>query len=253
MVISGLRRAGFVLLLLIAWELVSRYGPWPPWIFPGPLAAAISLADLARTGTLWPAIGRSLLRLTIGYGISLAVGIPLGLLIGRNRWADEILGTPILGLEALPSITWLPVALLWFGLSQTAIVFVVVAGSVLSIAVSAEAGVRNLDPLFVRAALTLGSRGWRLYWTVLLPASLPAVLAGAKLGWTFSWRSLMAAELLFVSGGLGQLLQTGRELNDVARIFAVMVVISIIGFSTEKLLFAPAERAVRRRFGTDRA
>ncbi|HEY0840578.1 MAG TPA: ABC transporter permease [Vulgatibacter sp.] len=253
MVISGLRRAGFVLLLLVVWELASRFGPWPPWILPGPIATAVALRDLALAGTLWPAIGRSILRLAVGYGISVVIGVPLGLLIGRNRWADEFLGTPILGLEALPSITWLPVALLWFGLSETAILFVVVAGSVLSIAVAAEAGVRNLDPLWVRAALTLGSRGWRLYWTVLLPGSLPAVLAGAKLGWTFAWRSLMAAELLFVSGGLGQLLQTGRELNDVPRIFAVMATIAIIGFTTEKLLFAPAERAVRRRFGTDQA
>ncbi|HWV39968.1 MAG TPA: ABC transporter permease [Vulgatibacter sp.] len=251
--ISGLRRAGFVLLLVVLWELVARYGPWPPWIFPGPLATATSLGELARAGTLWPGIGRSLARLGIGYGISLLIGVPLGLLIGRNRWADEILGTPVLGLQALPSITWLPVALLWFGLSQTAILFVVVVGSVLAIAVASESGVRNLDPLWVRAALTLGSRGWRLYWTVLLPGSLPAVLAGAKLGWTFAWRSLMAAELLFVSGGLGQLLQTGRELNDVPQIFAVMAVITMIGFGTEKLLFGPAERAVRRRFGTERA
>jgi len=250
--IAGLRRAGFLLILLVLWECVARFGPWPPWIFPGPMATAVSLGELARTGTLWPAIGRSLARLAVGYAISVGIGVPLGLLIGRNRLADEFLGTPIMGLQALPSITWLPVALLWFGLSETAILFVVVVGSVLSIAVSAEDGVRNLDPLWVRAALTLGSRGWRLYWTVLLPASLPAVLAGAKLGWSFAWRSLMAAELLFVSGGLGQLLQTGRELNDVPRIFAVMVAITCIGFGTEKLMFAPAERAVRRRFGTDK-
>jgi len=249
--IPGLRRAFWVALLFVGWELVSRYGPWPAWIFPGPIEVAGSLASLAKGGTLGPAIGRSLARLGAGYGLSLAIGIPIGLLIGRNRWANEIIGTPILGLQALPSITWLPVALLWFGLSETAILFVVVLGSVLAIAVSADAGVRNLNPLWIRAARTLGSKGVRLYTTVLLPASLPALVSGAKLGWTFAWRSLMAAELLFVSGGLGQLLQTGRELNDVPRIFAVMVVITIIGFTTEKLLFAPIERAVRRRFGTD--
>nr|WP_240475477.1 ABC transporter permease [Vulgatibacter incomptus] len=204
-----------------------------------------------RNGSLLPAIWISILRLMAGYGLSLVGGIPLGLLIARNRFADELLGTPVLGLEALPSITWLPVALLWFGLSETAILFVVVAGSILSIAIAAEAGVRNLNPSWIRAARTLGSKGFRLYTTVLFPASLPALVAGAKLGWTFSWRSLMAAELLFVSGGLGQLLETGRELNDVSKIFAVMVVITLIGFCTEKLLFGPLERAVRRRFGTD--
>lgn len=249
--IGWIRRTLWFLLLLLAWEVVSRLGPWQPWIFPGPIAVARSLGEIAANGSLLPAVGRSLARLGLGYGISLAVGIPLGMLIGRNRWVDEIFGTPILGLQALPSITWLPVALLWFGLSEGAILFVVVAGSVLAVALSAEAGVRNLSPTWVRAARTLGATGRRLYTTVLFPASTPALLSGAKLGWSFAWRSLMAAELLYVSGGLGQLLQTGRELNDVARIFAVMAVITAIGFFTEKLLFKPLEQAVRRRFGTD--
>ncbi len=247
---SSLRRVGWMALWIVLWELVARFGPWPPWIFPGPIDTVVSLVALVRGGSLAVAIGRSLMRLAVGYGIALVIGVPLGLLIGRNRWAEEIVGTPILGLQALPSITWLPVALLWFGLSEGAILFVVVAGSVLAIAVSADAGVRNLNPSWIRAARTLGGKGLRLYTSVLFPASLPALVAGAKLGWTFAWRSLMAAELLYVSGGLGQLLQTGRELNDVPRIFAVMAVITAIGFTTEKVLFAPLERAVRRRFGT---
>lgn len=250
---AGFRRLGWLVLLLVLWEVAAHVGPWPPWIFPGPLEVGESLWDLAWEGTLFPAIGRSLARLGIGYGISLAIGIPLGLLLGRNQAVNEAVGTPILGLQALPSITWLPVALLWFGLSESAILFVVVAGSVLAVALASEAGVRNLDPTWVRAARTLGASGMKLYTTVLFPASLPALVAGAKLGWSFAWRSLMAAELLYVSGGLGQLLQTGRDLNDVSRIFAVMVVITLIGLASEKLLFAPLERVVRRRFGTDRA
>lgn len=250
---SGFRRLFWLLLLLAIWELAARRGPWPPWIFPGPIEVGEALLVLIREGALLPAIGRSLARLGIGFGISLAIGIPLGLLLGRNRLVNEIIGTPILGLQALPSITWLPVALLWFGLSETAILFVVVAGSVLAIALASEAGVRNLDPTWIRAARTLGAKGVRLYTTVLFPASLPALVSGAKLGWSFAWRSLMAAELLFVSGGLGQLLQTGRDLNDVARIFAVMVVITLIGLLAEKVIFGPLERVVRRRFGTERA
>lgn len=237
---------------MVLWEAASRYGPWPPWIFPGPSEVAVSLYEIAADGTLWLAIGKSMLRLVVGYGTSLAVGIPLGLLLARNRWVHEILGTPVLGLQALPSICWLPVALLWFGLSEAAILFVVIAGSVLAVALASEAGVRNLSPIWVRAARTLGAKGVALYTTVLFPASLPALVSGAKLGWTFAWRSLMAAELLYVSGGLGTLLQLGRELNDVARVFAVMVVIICLGLGSEKLFFAPLERSVRSRFGTDR-
>lgn len=250
---SILRRVLWFALLLAIWELIAKVGPWQPWIFPGPISVARSLVHLALDGRLLPEVGRSLARLGLGYGISLVVGIPLGMIIGRNRWVDEALGTPLLGLQALPSITWLPVALLWFGLSELAILFVVVAGSVLAVALSAEAGVRNLSPIWIRAARTLGADGWRLYTTILFPGAMPALVSGAKLGWSFAWRSLMAAELLYVSGGLGQLLQTGRELNDVSRIFAVMAVITTIGFLAEKLLFQPLELAVRRRFGTDAA
>jgi len=250
-IVMGMRRAGWLLVLLFVWQVVAWLGPWPSWLFPGPLHVASALGDLLTSGKLLPAIGRSLLRLGTGYGLSLLIGIPLGMLLGRNRWVEEVLGAPVLGLQALPSITWLPVALLWFGLSEAAILFVVVVGSVLAVALSAESGVRNIDPSWVRAARTLGASGWRLYTTIYLPASTPALLAGAKLGWSFAWRSLMAAELIFISGGLGQLLELGRQLNDVSRIFAVMATITLIGLVVEKLVFAPLEEAVRRRFGTN--
>jgi NitT/TauT family transport system permease protein len=210
---------------------------------------ASALWDLVRDGTLFPTTVRSLSRLAVGYGMSLAIGVPLGLLVGHSRLADQLLSAPLLGLQALPSICWLPVALLWFGLSEGAILFVVVMGSTLSIAIAAQSGVRSIDPLWIRAARTMGARGLRLYTTAILPASLPALLAGAKLGWTFAWRSLFAAELLYVSGGLGQLLQASRELNDVARVFAVMVVILVLGLLADRRIFAPLERSVRVRYG----
>lgn len=251
MLIRALRRLGWLLVLLAIWQVLSWVGPWPSWVFPGPLEVSGALGELMRSGTLFPAVGRSLARLGIGYSISLVVGIPLGILLGKNRWVEEIFGAPVLGLQALPSITWLPVALLWFGLSEIAILFVVVAGSVLAVALAAEGGVRNIDPSWTRAAKVLGAKDWRLYTTIYLPASTPALVSGAKLGWSFAWRSLMAAELIYVSGGLGQLLQLGRELNDVSKIFAVMVVITIIGLIVEKFVFTPAEATIRARFGTN--
>jgi NitT/TauT family transport system permease protein len=179
--------------------------------------------------------------------------VPLGLLIGRVRLLQETLGTVILGLQALPSICWLPLAILWFGLSERAILFVVVMGAVLSICLSAVDGVRNTPPLYLRAARTMGAEGWALYWRVILPGALPAILTGMKLGWSFAWRSLMAGELLYVSLGLGQLLTLGRELNDMSRVMAVMLVIVALGLTVDRLLFAPAERLVRERWGLNLA
>lgn len=245
----GLRRLGMTIVVLGVWEALARFGPWPAWIFPAPSAVAVSLWELVRDGLLFPTIGRSLARLAAGYGIALAVGIPLGLAVGRSRIAEEIFGAPLLGLQALPSICWLPVAILWFGLSEGAILFVVVMGSALSIAIATQSGVRTIHPILLRAARTLGAKGVRLYTTAILPASLPSLLGGAKLGWTFAWRSLFAAELLYVKGGLGQLLQASRELNDVARVFAVMSVILVLGLLADRWVFGPLERSVRLRYG----
>src|SRR5688500_2665212 len=152
-------------------------------------------------------------------------------MLARSETARRTVGLLLTGLQALPSICWLPLALLWFGLSERAIFFVVLMGSVLSIATATEAGVRSVPPVYVRAARSMGARGFTLYRTVVFPAALPQILTGAKLGWSFAWRSLMAAELLYVSGGLGQMLTMARELHDMALVMAVMVVIVALGLT----------------------
>jgi NitT/TauT family transport system permease protein len=199
--------------------------------------------------TLVLATAVSLRRMLVGFGVSLLIGIPLGLLLGRVRWLDDTVGALTLGLQTLPSICWLPVALLWFGLNDGAILFVVVMGALLSITVSVRDGVQNVPPTYLRAARTMGTRPLALYTQVLLPASLPSILTGAKLGWSFAWRSLMAGELLFVSMGLGHTLMMGRELADMSRVFAVMLVIVALGLFTDRLIFGQLEAHVRERWG----
>ncbi len=191
----------------------------------------------------------SIQRIVIGYVISVFLGVTLGLLIGRFKILDETLGSLMLGLQVLPSICWLPLAILWFGLSEQAIQFVVVMGAFLSIAIATDSGIRNIPPIYVRAAKTMGVRGFALYWRVILPASLPSIITGMKLGWSFAWRSLMAGELLFVSVGLGQLLQTGRELHDIAQVVAVMIMIAAIGLIFDRLIFAELEKRIRLKWG----
>jgi NitT/TauT family transport system permease protein len=250
---GSLRRVLFLLALLTAWEAASRLGHWRPWLFPSPTAVARSFADGIKDGSIPLGILISLRRLIVGYVISLVGGVGLGLMLARSQILRDSIGTIVSGLQALPSICWLPLALLWFGLSETAILFVVVMGSMLSITIATEAGVRNVPPLYLRAARTMGARGATLYLRVILPAALPSVISGMRLGWTFAWRSLMAGELLFVSGGLGQLLATGRELGDMARVLAVMVAIVTLGLATEVLIFRRLDARVREVWGTDRA
>jgi NitT/TauT family transport system permease protein len=218
---------------------------------PGPLAVGRAGLSAASEGLLGRAIATSVLRLALGYGASLAIGVPLGVALARARVVKESAGPLVLGLSSVPSICWLPLAILWFGLSEWAIQVVIVLGAVLPIAIATEASVRAIPPQIERAARTMGSRGLSLLVTVTLPAALPGIVAGAKLGWTFALRSLMAGELLFVSGGLGNLLETGRDLGDTALVLAVVVVVVGLGRASEWLLFGRADRAIARRWGAE--
>ena len=246
---SWLRRALFYLLVLALWEGLARSGIWPEYLFPGPLAVAQTLVAGFRKGLFLTGALVSLRRIAIGYSISLAVGLTLGLLIGRIRLFEETIGSLVVGLQALPSVCWLPLAILWMGLNERAIIFVVVMGALFSITLGVEAGVKNTPPLYLKAARNLGARGLRLYTQVIVPAALPAVLSGLKQGWAFAWRSLMAGELLYFTLSLGNLLQTGRDLNDASEVLAVMLVIIFIGVLVDQALFAPIERRVRERWG----
>ena len=246
-----LRAVGFLALLVAIWAVASRSGD--SFLFPGPADVALALRDNVRSGLLPRAVGKSLARLAVGYSVSLVVGVALGVALARVRWVKDTLGAVVLGLQAIPSVCWLPLALLWFGLGEMAIQGVVVLGSLLSITLATESAVNTIPPLLVRAARTMGATGPRLWMRVILPAALPGIVSGARLGWTFAWRSLLAGELLFISGGLGQVLELGRELHDMALVLGVMVVIVALGLASDHLLFGRLERRVRRSWGLDRA
>ncbi|HZU00540.1 MAG TPA: ABC transporter permease [Ktedonobacteraceae bacterium] len=247
------RRIAFYLLLLLIWEGLARSGIWPDYLFPGPLGVLSALATGISSGVFVQAALVSLERLAIGYGISLCIGVVLGLLIGRIRVLEETVGSLVLGLQALPSVCWLPLAILWLGLSEQAIIFVVVMGALFSITLGVDAGVKNTPPIYLKAARNMGSRGVALYTQVILPAALPAIISGLKQGWSFAWRSLMAGELLYYTLSLGNLLQTGRDLNDAAQVMAVMLLIIILGVSIDGLFFSRFEQRVRERWGLIRA
>jgi len=239
----------FLVSLLAVWEGLSRLGLWPPYVFPSPTAVFGALVAGFADGSYGLAILASMKRILVGYCLSLAVGIPLGLMLGRIKFLQDTLGSLIVGLQALPSICWLPLALLWFGLSPAAILFVVIMGALLSITLATADGVRNTPPLYFRAARTMGAKGLSLYVRVILPSALPSIVSGMKLGWSFAWRSLMAGELIYVSLGLGQLLSMGRELNDMGQVVAVMLIIIAIGLLVDRALFSPLERHLRERWG----
>ncbi|MGZ3581502.1 MAG: ABC transporter permease [Ktedonobacterales bacterium] len=243
------RRIVFYVALIAIWQVLAQAHIWPDYLFPGPRNVFDALVSGVRHGKFIQASLVSLQRIAIGYGISLIIGTLLGVLIGRFKVLDETLGSLVLGLQALPSVCWLPLAILWLGLSERAILFVVVMGALFSITLGVSAGVKNTPPIYLHAARTLGARGIGISTQVVLPAALPAIISGLKQGWSFAWRSLMAGELLYYTLSLGNLLQSGRDLNDVAQVMAVMLVIILVGVTIDAAIFAPIERRVRERWG----
>lgn len=242
----------FFLTLLAAWELAARYAGVSAVLLPAPSAVGQYLVQALSHGELLSAAWVTLKRLAAGYFLGLTLGIPLGLLSARFIFARNTLGVVALGLQTLPSVCWVPLALLWFGQTESAMLFIVVMGTVWAVILATEHGIRQIPPLYKEAALTMGSRGLHLWLRVLVPASLPHLVSGAKQGWAFAWRSLMAAEIYvtILSGfGLGHLLHYGRELHAMDQVVGLMLVIITIGFAADKILFSPWERFLRRRWG----
>jgi|GEM_PF-734972 len=190
-------------------------------------------------------------RLVIGFVFSVIFGSLLGALMWRLKWLDEFFGPLFLGLQTLPSVCWVPLAVIIFGLRETGLMFVLVMGSIFSVAIAFRDGLRVIPPLYQRAGRMLGADGWRLYRYVLLPAALPALASSLRQGFGFAWRSLMGAEMILHSdySGLGWLLEMGRDNTAIAQVVALMALMVMIGMAVDRLAFARLEKKVAARFG----
>jgi NitT/TauT family transport system permease protein len=238
--------------LIGAWEYIARYSGTSAILLPAPSAVWKYLIENIRSGELLTATWVTMGRLFKGYLIGIVVGIPVGMLTARFKLAHLTIGVIALGLQTLPSVCWVPLALLWFGQTESAMLFIVVMGTIWAVILATDHGIRQIPPLYREAAETMGSRGFHLWFRVLVPASLPHIVSGTKQGWAFAWRSLMAAEIyvtIIESSGLGHLLHYGRELHAMDQVVGLMILIIFIGFSADKLIFSPWERFLRRRWG----
>jgi NitT/TauT family transport system permease protein len=243
------RHAVFYMGLIGIWALLAKLKVWPPYIFPSPQGVLESLRVGFADHSFWIAIVVSMKRMLLGYSLSVVLGMILGLGVASNKFLEETVGGLLVSLQSLPSICWLPLAILWFGLTEKAILFVVVMGSLLSVTIAMETGRHQMPKIYGMAGRNLGARGFLLFWHVLLPASLPYIVSGLKQGWAFAWRSLISGEMIFVSLGLGQLLMMGRDLNDMNQVIAVMILIVAIGYVVDGLVFKTLERRLQHKWG----
>jgi NitT/TauT family transport system permease protein len=239
--------------LLLLWQWAFQANIWSPVLLPSPAQVGQYLKGAIQDATLGHSTVITMRRLLTGYVFGLVVGLPLGLLTARWTLLRDTLGTTALGLQTLPSVCWVPLALLWFGQTEAAMLFVVIMGTLWSVIIATETGVRNVPPIYPRAALTMGSKRLHIWLKVIFPASLPFIVSGMKQGWAFAWRSLMAAEIyvtILTGFGLGQLLHFGREQQAMEQVIGIMIVIVVIGLLVDKTLFSPIERFLHRRWGT---
>lgn len=241
-----------IALIIVLWQVVIWLQWQPDYIIPSPKQVWDALAAQAEQQILWEATFNSIRRAAQGFIIALAVATPIGLALGLNRGLRTVFGPILTGLQQLPSVAWVPAAIIWFGLSDATIYAVVLLGAVPSIANGLIAGIDQVPPITLRAGQVLGARGFARVWHIVLPASWPGYLAGLEQGWAFAWRSLMAAELIAVSPalglGLGQMLDVGRQLGDMALVLGSIAMIMAVGILVERVVFSPLrQRTLRNR------
>ncbi|OWZ82897.1 ABC transporter permease [Natranaerobius trueperi] len=250
-----LRRLLFFTILILLWEMVYRvnlvYEFRTITFFPSPLGVIEQLYNgFFGSKILLYATLTSFQRIIVGFIVSVLFGSILGILTGKWKLIDETLGSLITVLQTIPSIVWLPIALMMFQTSNIAIIFVVALGGTWAMALNTRMGIRNVDPLLIKAARVMGYEGFELISKVMLKASVPYLITGTRLAWAFGWRALMAAELLG-TGGLGRTLMDAQDFFNFDLVIAIMVIISTTGLIVEHLIFKTLEEKVMTRWGLE--
>jgi NitT/TauT family transport system permease protein len=243
-------RLAIIAAIVLIWWAAYATGFWDRVILPSPVSVWQTLTShLGGPNGLISVAYRSVFRLFLGLTIALLIGTPVGLAMAASKLVQRSVGSLMVGLQALPSIAWLPLAILWFGINERAVLFVVVIGAVAAVAIATATSVRLVPPNLVRSARTLGARGSVLYARVVLPAAVPGYIAGLQQAWAIAWRALMAAELIVAGArGLGHLIAQAGARFDTPLVLATMVVIMVVGVLVD-FLFTQVDRRVRRRRG----
>ncbi len=237
-------------LVIGVWEIVHLTG-WKQYVLPGPGTVFANLWDQMQHVLLWKAIYITMRRAVIGFALSVLIGVVIGALVSRIKPLRAAVGSLITAMQTMPSIAWFPFAIILFGVTTNAIIFVIVLGSAPSVANGLITGVDYIPPLLLRAGKTMGLSRIATYRYLILPASLPAFVSGLKQAWAFAWRSLLAGELLVIIFGqpsIGALLSSAQDQSDMATAIALMIVILVLGIVID-MLFSKADAVIRRRRG----
>ena len=238
-----------LVIFCIAWQLVFWARLYPPYLLPSPAAVLDRFVAMAQSGQLGQGIEVTLGRLVAGFSISVLLGLGVGLAMVNFARFGRVMNSFSLGLQSFPSIAWVPFAILLVGLNDLGIIFVMVVASVFSMMASTYAAMRNIPPIYVKAARNMGTGGLAMFTGVMLPASLPSLVTGLRQAWSFAWHALVGAEILMATVGLGALLEFGAEFVRMDQIIASMITIFAIGLVADRLVFSVVEERIRSSRG----
>ena len=240
----------FIAAIVGIWQLVFSMGIWPPISLPSPAAVAESFGNLIYDLTLIKSIGMTMYRLVIGFSVSIVIGVVIGLAMVKFTGFGKTMSSFAVGLQSFPSVAWVPFGILLIGLNDAGILFVVIMSSAFSVMMSTYSGIRNIPPIYLRAAKNMGAKGTSLFLDVMIPAAMPALVTGVKQSWSFAWHALIGAEILIAASvGLGHVLLVGREFQLMDQIITSMITIFAIGLIFDRLLFVKVEDRIRARWG----
>jgi sulfonate transport system permease protein len=236
-----------VVVLILVWALAAALTDTTA--IPSPAETWAALRAGIADGSIPEATWKSLLRLAFSFAAALVIGTALGLLLAAFELVRRSVRPLVVALQIIPFVAWVPLAVIWFGVTERAVVFVAIAGSFPSVALATLQGIRQVPPLYIRAGRTLGATGWTLQREIVFPAAMPAYMTGIQQAWGFAWKALMAGELIVPAvgaNGLGHLLDSSQ---DVAEILAVVAVIAVIGVAVDYLIVGTIDRRVRAKRG----
>lgn len=245
----ALKKIAFYVGIIVIWQILFSLHIWSDQVLPSPLQVSKVFFYGIIDGSLLYGIGTSLWRLIVGLGIAITGGMLLGIFMARVETANQTVGSLVLGLQSIPSVAWVPLALLWFGPTDVGVIFVTVAGALFAVTMNTFSGIKNIHPSYIAAGRNMGASGFQLITNVMIPAAFPFMISGFKQGWAYAWRGVIAAEIIFSIVGLGFILNVGRLHNDISKVTAILIVIMLIGILVDGLVFKRLEKKVMARWG----
>jgi NitT/TauT family transport system permease protein len=244
-------RAGITLLLAAAvYEAVARSGEFPPALLPTLPKVADSLVTTLLDGTMLHHAASTMYRVLVGLALAVAVGLPLGILMGRFRPVENFFLPLASALMPIPSLAWVPLFILWFGLGNIVAILIVFYAALFPMLLNAWSGVRAVNPLWLRAAGAMGADERTLFWKVIIPGAFPFIITGVRQAFLRAWIAVVGAEMIAASDwGLGWVIYDAKEFLNADVMLASLAVIGAIGFLFERLAFGSLERATVMRWG----